>query len=273
MVGYFMAESYFQKNLETSEDMKIPLPLTQEQIALLGEEDLTLPQTEDVVRKIYPEINIVPNTKGIIIPIIPGITLYSYLRFFHAYPSELAVDIYVNGRMIVQDVKYREFTEYFKAFPGYYRVAVYETGTKEKPILLTFINLIGYRIYTGAITGLGYDVSLELINDNIRPMARDKSSMRYIQLSANAPIMDAYLDDSLVLEEMEYKEVSRYLRVNTGKHNLKFREYYSGNVLLEDPDVTVDGGKAYSAYVIGDSTDRIGLQVLIEKEGISYLNF
>lgn len=72
---------------------------------------------------------------------------------------------------------------------------------------------------------------------------------------------------------MTYKDVSRYLTTSIGKHNLKFRDYITGGVLVEDPEVNLEGGMAYTGYVIGDMNDRVGLQILIEKEGISYLNF
>ena len=39
-------------------------------------------------------------------------------------------------------------------------------------------------------------------------------------LSPNAPRMDAYWDDSLILEDINYQEVSRYLAVTPGEHNL-----------------------------------------------------
>ncbi len=261
--------------IETSEDIRMPLPLTQEQIFLLNKDDLTLSTTDDIIRKLYPEINIVPNTSDIIIPIIPGITLYSYIRFFHAYPTSAPVDIYVNGRLIASNVLYRSFTDYYKAFPGYYRIAIYETGTKTTPLAITFINLIGYRIYTAAIIGDNdtNGIAIELINDSIRPLPNNTAFLRFAQLSKNAPLLDAYLDNSLIIEAIEYKEVSRYLATFVGSHNLKFREYIAGSVLVEEPNMILEGGKAYTAYVIGDMNDRVGLQILVVEEGISYLNF
>ena len=122
-----------------------------------------------------------------------------------------------------------------KAFPGYYRVAVFRAGTTENPLTVSYINLIGYRIYTAALTGTEGNVSLEMINDNRRFLQGNMAYVRFVQLSANAPRMDVYLDDSLVLSDLNYKEVSRYMAVVPGEHNLKLREYFSGAVLLEDP--------------------------------------
>lgn len=268
-----MADMTFGKKLETSADMIMPLPLTEDMLAVLDEAALTMEVSDEAIRKIYPEINIVPNTRAILIPIIPGITLYSYFRFFNVFPSAPAVDVYVNGKLVAERLAYREFTPYLKAFPGYYRVAVFEAGTRLVPLFTTFINLIGYRVYTGAISGLDNKASLELINDNIRPLPKKDAFLRVVQLSANAPAMDAYLDDSLVLSDINYKEVSRYLTTKPGTHDLKMREFISGQILVSEPEVKLAGGNAYTAYVIGDTRDRTGLQIIVEREGTSFLNF
>jgi len=267
-----MAENSWCK-AKTSEEMMIPLPLSEEGLLGLEEEALTMEKCTDLIRRLYPEMNIVPNVKSTSIPIIPGITLYSYLRFFNAFSFVPAIDIYVNGKKVASDLKYKYFTEYHKAFPGYYRIQIYEAGKTENPLMVTFINLIGYRIYTAAITGTRTDASLELINDCTRPLPKSSALLRFAQLWSKAPVMDVYLDDYPVLSEFDYREVSRYLKRPHGTHNLKFKDYITGQILLEDSDLQLDGGSAYTAYVIGDMHKKAGMEILVKKEGISYLNF
>ena len=268
-----MAEYYDVNGLETSVDFIMPLPLTQNQIQELPQESLTVESPDETTKSLYPGIKLPGNLNLTVIPIIPGITLYSYLRFFHAYPYTGAVDIYVNGRKVVSSLTYRNFTEYMKAFPGYYRVAVFKAGTVTNPLFVNYMNLIGYRIYTAAITGPSGSPTLEMINDNRRFLRKDTAYVRFVQLSANAPRLDVYLDDSLVISDLNYKEVSRYMALRPGSHNIKLRDYFSGAVLMEDPDMTVEGGKAYTVYIVGDINDRVGLQVIIPLEGTSYLVF
>ena len=109
---------------ETSEDMLMPLPLTEEE-ANLTMENLTEEIVNDNARGRYPSITLPNNTSITVIPIIPGITLYGYIRFLNASPAEQRVDVYVNGRKVADSLLYREFTEYMKVFPGWYRIAVY----------------------------------------------------------------------------------------------------------------------------------------------------
>lgn len=101
-----------------------------------------------------------------------------------------SVDIYVNGRKVASNLLYRNFTEYMKAFPGYYRVAVFRAGTTENPLTVSYINLIGYRIYTAALTGTEGNVSLEIINDNRRFL---QGNMAYVRLCSFPPMRPEWM--------------------------------------------------------------------------------
>lgn len=267
-----MAEEVM-KSIETSEEMAIPLPLSHEEIMGMGEKAITLEENLDLMRSFFPEINIVPDVKDTKIPIISGITLYSYIRFLNAYPSTQAIDVYVNGKKVVSDLKYGCFSEYNKAFPGYYHIQAYKAGETEKPLMNTFINLVGYRIYTAAITGMKEMATLVLIYDSIRSLPKKTTFLRFVQLSPNAPVLDAHFNDTLVLTEVDFREVSRYLTATPSIYNLKARDYIKGDILAEHPNAQLEGGNAYTTYAIGDMKVEDGLQIIVEKEGISFLDF
>lgn len=259
---------------ETSEDMLMPLPLTEEQVnETVNERILTEEVTDDTARRRFPSITLPNNTNITVIPIIPGITLFGYIRFMNASPGETRVDIYANGRKVASNLLYRNFTEYMKVLPGWYRIAVYRAGTITNPLTVTRLQVQPNSITTLAVIGLAGDISTLAINDSRRFLNQNRGYVRFVQLSPNAPTMDAYWDDALVLSELNYQDVSRYLTTTPGSHNLKMRDSLSGANLVEHPDVQIEGGKAYTIYVVGDITDRVGLQVLVPLEGATYLDF
>ena len=257
---------------ETSEDMLMPLPLTEEE-ANLTMENLTEEIVNDNARGRYPSITLPNNTSITVIPIIPGITLYGYIRFLNASPAEQNVDVYVNGRKVADSLLYRAFTEYMKVFPGWYRIAVYKAGTITEPLTVTTLRVQANDIITMAVIGLTGEISTQAINDSRRWLNRNHAYVRFVQLSPNAPTMDAYWDDSLVLAELNYQDVSRYLQTAAGSHNLKMRDSLSGANLVESPDVSVENGKVYTIYIVGDINDRTGLQIIVPLEGATYLDF
>ena len=259
---------------ETSDDMLMPLPLTDAEInGTFSEETLTEEMANDNARGRYPSITLPNHTSITVIPIIPGITLFGYIRFLNASPGESRVDIYVNGRKVADSLLYRNFTEYMKVFPGQYRVAVYAAGTRRNPLAVTMLRVRANDIITMAVIGLAGDISTQTINDSRRFLNRNHAYVRFVQLSPNAPTMDAYWDDALVLAELNYQDVSRYLQTAAGSHNLKMRDSLSGASLVESPDVSVESGKAYTIYIVGDINDRTGLQILVPLEGATYLDF
>jgi hypothetical protein len=258
--------------IETSDKMMMPLPLSETEIQEF-DDYMTVDKNSDVIRRLCPQANIVPNVKDVQIPIVPGITLYSYLRLFNAFACVPKIDIYMNDKKVASDLEYKSFTEYYKIFPGYYRIQIFVAGETKKPLLVTYTHLIGYLIYTAAITGIETKVFLELLNDRIFPIPEEKAAMRLVQLSPNAPVMDAFFDDLLVLTEVDFRETSRYLVTPSKKANLTLKDFINKSVLLEKGEYPLVSLYAYTAYVIGNMNVEDGLELLIQEEGVAFLNF
>ena len=166
-----------------------------------------------------------------------------------------------------------DFTEYMKLFPGWYRIAIYRAGTVTNPLTVLRLQVQSGGIYTVAVTGLADALSTLTIEDSHRYLSPNRAYIRFVQLSPTAPAMDVYWDDRMVLSDLRYEEISRYLTTAPGSHNLKLRETDTGKILVEHPKVNLKGGKAYTVYVVGSRADRAGLQVLIPLEGVTYLDF
>lgn len=260
-----------QNRYETSDDLLMPLPLTEE--AVQTETENFTEETQEDIADRFPRIILPNNTNVTVIPIIPGITLLGYIRFLNASTAETRVDIYANGRRVAADLRYQDFTEYMKVLPGWYRIAVYRTGTVTEPLTVLRLQVQANGIYTVAVTGLAEEISSLTIEDSSRILSPNRAYIRFVQLSPTAPAMDVYWDDKLVLSDLRYEEISRYLMSSTGSHTLKLRDTETGQLLLTHPDVNLKGGKAYTVYVVGSRADRAGLQVLIPLEGVTYLNF
>lgn len=258
--------------IETSDKMMMPLPLSETD---LQESDgyMTVEKNGDFIRRICPQANIVPNVKNVRIPIVRGITLYSYIRLFNAFSYAPKIDIFINDKKVASDLEYKSFTQYYLIFPGYYRIQIFAAGETKEPLLVTHIQLIGYLIYTAAITGIENKAYLELLNDRIFSVPEEKAALRLIQLSPNAPVMDAFFDDFLALTEVDFREISRYLVTPSKKAKLTLKDYIKKSVLLQKDDYPLESLSIYTAYVIGDMNVEDGLELLVKEEGVTFLNF
>ena len=198
---------------------------------------------------------------------------YSYIRFFHALPSDplINVDLYVNNRLIVSNLSYQDFTNYLTAYPGSYQIELFPTGSTTDVLLDVRVVLNPNEIYTAAIVGTPDDVGLELIDDVVRATHTGYSYMRFANLSPNSGSVNIYLDDVLVIEDLEYLELTEYLSLNPGKHTMKVVLSSTGETVVSHPNMQLIAGNYYMTYVVGLVGRRPGIEVLIPLEGTSYL--
>lgn len=94
-----------------------------------------------------------------------------HLRFAHLSPGSPAVDIYVNGVLIVKELKYRDQTDYKGVEGGDFSFVIVPAGGKitesvtEKPIQMTFKASEG-RFFTLAAIGSLKDKTFDLYRFN-----------------------------------------------------------------------------------------------------------
>lgn len=77
------------------------------------------------------------------------------------------------------------------------------------------------------------------------------SYVRILNASPNSPPIDIYLDNNLIVQNLAYKEFSRYLLFPAGNHNIKV--YPSGqrvNPIIDSP-ISLPPGFAFNIAAIG----------------------
>jgi len=261
-------------------DVEMPMPIKDGEWKSLEEVFQMKVNQEQMGR--YPKI--------MVIPIIPGTTRpdeknckncddrgygkgKSFVRFFNANAFVGPVDIYINGRLMAENLPFKRFTAYQRINEGFYHVAVYSAGQRRNPLQVEQVRVQNGQIYTMAVIGTNQDVALKVVQDTKRQLDPTQSYVRFIQFSLNAPTMDVLVDGRMVIRYLNDQEISRYLRVLPGKHNIMLKESGSNRVLLEEPNMLLRPGRIYSAYIVSNVNERKGLQIVLSMEGASYLHF
>ncbi|MGB7605150.1 MAG: DUF4397 domain-containing protein [Lutisporaceae bacterium] len=196
----------------------------------------------------------------------------SYIRVLHSSPDAPGVDIYVNENLIARDVIYKEFSPYIPIVGGLYNVKVYPTGTKINPVIDTNINIPPSSIFTIAATGRLAEIGLTLVPEPPIKRLPDETFIRFVHLSPDAPNVDITLPDGTKLfNDIEYKEIASYIPIKPGKYELQARTFGTNNVILTVPNINFKPGKIYTVYLVGLTTGKPSLQVLIPLDGSTYL--
>ena len=216
-------------------------------------------------------------------PIIPGGVIIwhpglapwpsntSNIRFLHGVPGAPAVDIYMNGRLIVRNLNYNTITEYLFFASGNYRMQAYIAGTQDI-VYSTNVSLFRDTAYTGILEGNLDNINFQLITDRQQALNRNNSYLRFVNLVFNSSPLDIYVDDRLVIAGFIYQEVSNYLRMPPGRHTITFKISDTDDTVLVDTRNYFAAGEAYSAFLTGVMYGTPELNVLVAQEGVSYLN-
>jgi hypothetical protein len=196
----------------------------------------------------------------------------SRYRLLHASPDAPPVDIYINGKLVAQNLKYANFTNYLQAPGGIYEVKVFPTGKKDSPVINTRLQLIPGSIYTIAAVGNLRDVSLLPILEPLPGPTPGYAMIRFSHLSPGTPAVDITLPDGRKLfQDVEFKETTGYIPVPPGNYTIQARPTGTDKVALIVPSINLQGNKIYTIYAVGLLNGKPPLQVLIPLDGSTYL--
>lgn len=196
----------------------------------------------------------------------------SFVRVLHASPNSPPVDIYANNKRLVKNLAYKEFTEYLTVPSGSYNIKVYPAGKKINPVIDTNMNILPSAVITLAAVGLLPNISLYPVLEPVLPRVAGRACIRFINLAPDtAPIDLTRLDGKKIFSNVQYKGVTDYVCISSGRFALQLRDARDGRVLLTDPNIHLLPDRHYSIYGVGTVGGQEPLQILIALDGSSYI--
>ncbi|MCU0246930.1 MAG: DUF4397 domain-containing protein, partial [Bryobacter sp.] len=147
------------------------------------------------------------------------------VRVVHASPDAPAVDIYVNGGKVLENLPFKEYSDYLAVPAGTYNVEIKVTGT-DTVVKALSLPVAANRDYTAVAVGYatgnrqpGFDVKL-LEDDNALP-ANNGVKLRVMHGAPGAPEVDVYVTGPFetlmgkdpVLARVPFNAASGYLTV------------------------------------------------------------
>lgn len=202
-------------------------------------------------------------------------TMSSYVRIVHIAAKAPDVDIYINDKLTISALKYREFTDYIKIPSGTYNIKVYPADN-----LITILKDVDIFIAPKSITTLvafteNSTLSIYPIDETplLNPTS-GKSKIRIAQFIENVPPVDVVLANGTILyKNVYFKDVRDYIELFTGEYTFKLNLSDTDITILYVPNINLRSDKYYTLYLIGLISDYPPPQMLIPLDGISYLKF
>lgn len=191
----------------------------------------------------------------------------SYIRILNASPNSPAVDIYLDNKLMVQNLAYTEFSKYMVVSPGDLNIKIYPAGQKIDPVLNITVNIPSGFTFNMAIIGLFPNISIYDIPEPSTPNKFNRACIRFINLSPNSPAIDLTLPDGTkIFNNIKYKDYSIYACIPPGTYTLQIRLAGTNNILLTITNVQLMANKYYSLYLVGLANNSPPLQAFVAEE-------
>jgi hypothetical protein len=175
------------------------------------------------------------------------------LEVFDASPDAPALDFYQNGDIVnAASIVYGGGIAFYPAFAGKSNVVLYQTGTTAK-LASDSLNLQTNATYSLFIANLIAKPDFILLTDTIQQPAANMATMRFVDLSPDAPAVDFVIKGSAALcTNRAYKGYSSFVAV-TPKSNdtLEVVQHGTTTILASLPTVNLETGGVYTAGLYG----------------------
>ncbi|MFI5161385.1 MAG: DUF4397 domain-containing protein [Sphingobacteriales bacterium] len=190
----------------------------------------------------------------------PPIALVS---FFQASPDEPSLDVYFNNnRVNWNPVSYGSGLDYFNAFAGARTVNFYLQNTMTK-VYSDTLTLKPSGVYSLFLVNTPANPGIVVLKDTINQPAANTASIRFVDLSPDAPTVDLALNDSVKVSNKSFKGASSFIPV-AGNKTYSFQVLKKGTttVLASLSNITLTSGYVYTIMLTGLSAGSTSVDKL-----------
>lgn len=197
-----------------------------------------------------------PPQMGTIIHPIPQVqqeARAAYLRFLNAVIDGGAVDVYMDGTLVAQNLDYGNVSNYATITSNVnlnHTVVIYQAGTKGNPILEMRISLNRGSVYTGALGGIMPSIGLQIVSIQRMEIPTQMAILRFDHLSPNNTGIDVKLNGQKVFSCVAFWRVTAPIGLYAGSYTIEILPCGSQTPIYTLKSVNIGAG-AYTLYGIG----------------------
>ncbi|WP_404428266.1 DUF4397 domain-containing protein [Sutcliffiella horikoshii] len=172
----------------------------------------------------------------------------SRLRFLHASPGIMAVDVHVNNNPVWKDLRYTNSSSYVDIKPTNNKIEIYQNGQK---LFDGTLQANTGKTYTVAIAGTKDKLQLIPVEDDAS-VPQSESKLRFWHLSPDAPPVDiAVKKGDVVFSDIPYSGISDYLGLTPMTVDLEMRVSGTKDIVLPLNRISLKPDVAYTIVAVG----------------------
>ena len=180
------------------------------------------------------------------------------VRVIHASPDAPAVDVFVDGSAVLEDVTFTTVSDYLSVAAGSYDVAVAPAGAGVgSAVIETSLPVEAGTDYTVAAANRLADIEpVVFVDDNEADSGL--SRLRIVHLSPDAPAVDIVQTDgpgvgggeNIVVSDLSYQDASGYLDLPPADYEFEVRAAGTDQSVATVP-LDPEPGATYTAFAVG----------------------
>ncbi len=178
-------------------------------------------------------------------------TSAAQVRVAHLSPDAPAVDVRVDGAVVLAGVPFQAISDYLPVASGSRRIQVTPAGASAPVVIDATLDLAGGTAYTVAATGrLSGIAPLPLLDD--RNPSASRAKVRFVHAGPDAPPVDiAVAGGPVLFSNVAFRGSAGYVAVDPGTYNLEVRVAGTSTVALRVPNVSLASGVNYTIFAAG----------------------
>ncbi len=190
-----------------------------------------------------------------------------YFRILHAHPDAPNIDVYINDKLVIENLPYNSYSNYFPMCSDDYKLSIKMNGSQATPMVVDLLSIKEGELKTLSLAKTQDKAGLLRNVDAADPPEEPISMLRFVHLSPDAPSTDLALSDGTVIfKNISYQEATPYIPLPPSSHTLHLLESETSNALLSIRNVDLKEKKSYSLNMTGlvEGNPRIDALVLLD---------
>jgi hypothetical protein len=213
-------------------------------------------------------VALVPSTNGAprAASAISGTAL---VRVAHFSPDTAGVDVWVDGKRVLQNVGYDTVSDYVSLVAGAHEFALRPFGapSTSEPVVSATAPLVAGTAYTIAGVGLNAEIRGQIFVDDLAAPPAGRAKVRVIDAVVGTNPIDVLLAGGTTFGKIGFAKASAYEAVAPGAYGVRVRKSGDQETVLDVPTVRIGAGIIYSFVVIGGAGKPLQLVPVVDARG------
>ncbi len=184
----------------------------------------------------------------------------AFVQFVQASPGEQPLDLYLNTNKVnLLPIGYGDRLDYFRAYSGT-RIVNMVTHPGNSKIFSDTVNLKTDSVYSMFLINKATNPGLLLLPDSLTKPAAGKGSIRFVNVSPDAPAVDLAIKDTTtaLVANKAFKGYSPFFPIQASKtYTFEVRQHGTNTVLATLANVNIYNGQVYTIWLHGLVTTTI----------------